>query len=224
MSFEFISSIISSLTKKDAPTKASNPVQPTMQSKDKVVINSPTVEDKPITKKIVAKNKNLANVVSFLNKFSNSALVMERDAGLPAIAVLAQLALETGWGQYVLLVLPEDGDGITMIDSNNLFNIKKGSGWNGRVGYRNVWEDLNKDGQKNANEYSKEYFRMYASYADSFKDYASFIKGKQTYAPAVAVANDPVAYVKALQTCGYATDGKYAEKMIQIMSLFEVQG
>ena len=61
-------------------------------------------------------------------------------------------------------------------------------------------------------------FRMYDSYAEAFNDYARLIINAERYESAVEVADNPEMYLTALQECGYATDGRYASKMISIMN------
>lgn len=62
-----------------------------------------------------------------------------------------------------------------------------------------------------------EAFRAYGSFAASFEDYASFIRGNPRYSQALAVAGDPDAFVQALQAAGYATDPAYARKIGSIL-------
>ncbi|TXH86187.1 flagellar assembly peptidoglycan hydrolase FlgJ, partial [Thauera aminoaromatica] len=83
-----------------------------------------------------------------------------RRTGIPAEFMVAQAALETGWGQKQLR--HEDGS-----PSHNLFNIKAGSAWSGRTVAREVTEYA--DGQAYT---EAAHFRSYGSYAESFRDYA----------------------------------------------------
>lgn len=186
------------------------------KSKTTTVTSVQSENSKTTIKKIVNKRPHLSNVQSFTNKYAGPALEMEKQYGIPAIAVLAQVALETGWGQKVLKVhVKGEKD---LIDSKNLFNIKSSKSWDGEVGAVSVWEDYNKDGERTPDEYEDAFFKVYVSYADAFKDYAKLITETKRYAPAVAVAKDPNKYVQALQDCGFATDGHYAEKMQKIMA------
>lgn len=170
-------------------------------------------------KKITNKRPWLTNVQAFLDKYSGPAIQMEEEWGLPAEAILAQLALESGWGKSVLRLYPEGEHGTTLVNSLNAFNIKASRSWDGAVGTRSVWEDDNKDGYRQDNEYKLERFRMYDSYDEAFNDYAKLIVNSERYEPAVEAAEegDAELYVQELQNCGYATDGRYAEKMIKIM-------
>lgn len=118
--------------------------------------------------------------------------------------LIAQAALETGWGQHVQK-LPNGKS------SYNLFNIKADSRWNGdslkvkTLEYRDGFAK-----QENAS------FRSYSSYQESFRDYVEFIQNNPRYEKALDTVADPEAYMHELQHAGYATDPKYADKVIDI--------
>ena len=118
--------------------------------------------------------------------------------------MLAQAALETGWGKHMV----RDGNGD---NSFNLFNIKAGRSWDGDAKAANTLEF--KDGVM-VKEVAK--FRSYDSYEDSFKDYVSFLKGSSRYQEAINAAADPGKYLNLLQKAGYATDPRYADKISSI--------
>lgn len=125
--------------------------------------------------------------------------------GLPAEALVAQAALETGWGKHVMRS-GRDGS------SHNLFGIKADSRWNGeRV---NVSTLEYRDGVALK---TRAAFRAYESFADSFADYVRFVGDNPRYAAAVAVSDDPKAYFRELQQAGYATDPAYADKIARIL-------
>ena len=118
--------------------------------------------------------------------------------------LIAQAALETGWGQHVQK-LPNGSS------SYNLFNIKADSRWDGDS--LNVKALEYRDGVA---QQEKASFRVYNSYAESFRDYVDFIKTNPRYEMALGAASDAEAYVKELQQAGYATDPNYANKVIDI--------
>ena len=60
-------------------------------------------------------------------------------------------------------------------------------------------------------------FRAYGSPDESLADYVEFIRGNPRYQPALARADQPEAYLRALQEAGYATDPKYADKILAIL-------
>ncbi len=118
--------------------------------------------------------------------------------------LLAQAALETGWGKHIA----QDQSGY----SYNLFNIKSDSRWNGQAVRVNTLEfNGNVAYQEQAD------FRSYQSFSESFEDYVSFIQSNPRYQNALAVAENPKQYVEELQKAGYATDPNYAEKIIQLL-------
>lgn len=124
--------------------------------------------------------------------------------GVDPKVLLAQAALETGWGKH--MVRSADGS-----NSNNLFNIKAGTRWRGDTAAANTLEFK---GGVMMKEVAK--FRSYDSYEDSFKDYVQFLKNSPRYAKAVEAAADPHKYLNLLQKAGYATDPRYAEKISSI--------
>jgi flagellar protein FlgJ len=124
--------------------------------------------------------------------------------GLDPKLLLAQAALETGWGKYVLT--DEQGE-----SSNNLFNIKANKDWvNSKVSAETL-EFLGGIPRKvNAN------FKSYDSLVASFNDYISLIKNNDRYHQALASVDKPHEYINNLHQAGYATDPNYAKKIMSI--------
>lgn len=124
--------------------------------------------------------------------------------GLDPRLLLAQAALETGWGKFVA----KDADGSS---SNNLFNIKSaGSKDFDSVSVKTTEYISDNPIKMNAS------FRKYPSVEQSFTDYVSLIKGSSRYQNAVANASNPEAYVHELHKAGYATDPNYGSKILSI--------
>lgn len=128
-----------------------------------------------------------------------------RQLGLDPRALIAQAALETGWGRFVL----QRSDGTS---SHNLFGIKADGRWHGDAVVAPTLEYF--DGQLTRRPFA---FRAYASFAESFEDYVTFLRTNPRYAGALQVAGDAEAFVGALQEAGFATDPAYAEKIKAIM-------
>ncbi len=126
--------------------------------------------------------------------------------GVEPEVILAQAALETGWGQGVV----RTGGGES---SYNLFNIKADSRWDGGRAQSQTLEF-----EQGAMVRRRESFRTYDSYAESFADYTRFLQQNPRYHGALAQAEDPVAYLDGLQAAGYATDPDYADKIMDILS------
>ncbi|MEN8179482.1 MAG: flagellar assembly peptidoglycan hydrolase FlgJ [Pseudomonadota bacterium] len=131
--------------------------------------------------------------------------------GLPTEALLAQAALETGWGNHVMSA----GNGKS---SHNLFGIKADQRWDGDQVRRDTLEYENGVAIR-----KRDAFRAYRSYDESFQDYVAFLQSSPRYAEALAKGHDSQAYFSALQDAGYATDPKYAEKILRVMDGTEMR-
>lgn len=142
---------------------------------------------------------------AFVEKVWPQAVEASRATGIPARFLVAQAALETGWGKYEL----KNADGSP---SHNLFNIKAGKRWAGDTVSTATTEYSNGVAtRENAR------FRSYGSYADSFRDYARLIGTNPRYA-AVVGQDDATAFARGLQAAGYATDPNYADKLARIIN------
>jgi len=125
--------------------------------------------------------------------------------GVSPELLVAQSALETGWGKHSLKF--DDGR-----SANNLFGIKAGSGWQGTTVSRASLEF--RAGVLHS-EVSQ--FRAYATPADSLADYVDFIRSNPRYQQALSSAGNDQAYIRAIADAGYATDPRYADKVIGIL-------
>lgn len=126
--------------------------------------------------------------------------------------LIAQVALETGWGKHV--IHHKNG-----ANSFNLFNIKAGSSWQGNK--VNV-STLEYQGGVAAVE--KADFRQYNDYAESFSDYVRLMKTSPRYQGVLESGKDSAAYAEALQSAGYATDPQYARKIKQLLNSDVIRG
>ncbi|MEW8324524.1 MAG: flagellar assembly peptidoglycan hydrolase FlgJ [Candidatus Thiodiazotropha taylori] len=148
---------------------------------------------------------------SFVSTLWASAEAAATELGLPTEALLAQAALETGWGSH--MISAANGN-----NSHNLFGIKADQRWDGeRV--RNETLEY----QDDVAVRRREYFRSYDSFDSSFQDYVAFLKQNPRYSEALNSTQDTAAYFQALQDAGYATDPKYAEKILRVMEGAEMQ-
>lgn len=125
--------------------------------------------------------------------------------GVSPRVLVAQAALETGWGKS----LPRNEAG----SSNNYFGIKTHGQWQGSRVAASTTEMV--DGRPVRERAS---FRAYDSVEASFRDFASFLKSNPRYSQALAVTHDANKFVDALQKAGYATDPAYADKIKSIMN------
>lgn len=142
---------------------------------------------------------------SFLETLRPLAERTGRELGVPPRALLAQAALETGWGQHVL----RHGDGNS---SHNVFNIKAHRGWEGDAVSVPTLEYRDGVAVRERAE-----FRSYDSLEQAFADYADFLRGHPRYAEALQAGDDGPRFARALQSAGYATDPAYADKLEDIM-------
>ena len=140
---------------------------------------------------------------NFVQGHLPAAQRVSQESGIPASFMIGQAGHETGWGKSEI----RNADGS---NSFNLFGIKAGKGWNGKVAEITTTEYIDGVAHK-----VKAKFRAYDSYEDSFRDYARLITENPRYAQAEAVAGNGTAnaYARALQKAGYATDPQYANKL-----------
>lgn len=140
----------------------------------------------------------------FVQKLYPYAEQAAKELGVAPKVLLAQAALETGWGHSVI----KHSDGTS---SFNLFNIKAGKSWHGEQTRVSTLEYHNGVAQK-----EKAGFRSYDSYQASFNDYVHFIKNNPRYQTALQHAGNGERYLHELQRAGYATDPSYAKKIMGI--------
>jgi flagellar protein FlgJ len=142
----------------------------------------------------------------FISQLRPHAEQAARELGVDANALLAQAALETGWGRSV----PCNSNGDC---SFNLFGIKAGSQWSGATVNVPTLEF-----EEGIPVRKVERFRAYDSPADSFRDYAALIRDSSRYANARGAGDNIEAFATALQQGGYATDPHYAQKIAAVAS------
>lgn len=146
-----------------------------------------------------------AHVRAFQDKMADAAEEAEAATGVPAKFMMGQAALETGWGRRV--IRNQDGS-----SSNNLFGIKAGPGWKGKVATAVTTEYVNGKPHQRV-----EKFRAYDSHADAFKDYAKMLSNNPRYEKVLNHGGDATTFAHGLQRAGYATDPQYAAKLSRII-------
>ena len=144
------------------------------------------------------------HVRAFQEKLHEHAHAAEQTTGVPAKFMLGQAALETGWGKRMI----RNADGS---NSNNLFGIKAGASWKGKVATAVTTEYVNGKPQTKV-----EKFRAYDSPADSFRDYANMIAKNPRYEKVIG-SSDAATFAQGLQRAGYATDPNYAAKLTRLI-------
>jgi flagellar protein FlgJ len=142
-----------------------------------------------------------ADPTSFVRSMLPLAKRAALKLGTEPLALVAQAALETGWGARV----PRRPDGSS---SFNLFGIKSGSQWKGDEALSKTLEF-----QGGALQPKTESFRAYGSHDEGFADYVELLSQNPRYQSVLAAGPDASRYAQALQDSGYATDPNYAMKI-----------
>lgn len=143
------------------------------------------------------------NELKFVTHLLDYAKKAALSLGVDPKLLIAQAALETGWGKNIIANNSEH--------SFNLFNIKADSQWNKKSVEINTLEE--KEGLIFK---ERSTFRAYDSYAESFNDYVDFIKNNPRYQEALKESDNPERYMQLLQQANYATDSEYSNKVMTI--------
>lgn len=146
----------------------------------------------------------ITDKASFIQQLKPHAIAAGERLGVDPGLLLAQAALETGWGKSII----KNSDGSS---SHNLFGIKADNRWSGEKAEVSTLEY-----REGVVVRELAHFRSYESFTESFEDYLSFLAEQPRYAEALSNSADPERFVFSLQQAGYATDPKYAEKIVAI--------
>lgn len=141
----------------------------------------------------------------FVNRIWPYAVGVANTLGVPAQFLVAHSALESAWGKSEIRAA--DGS-----PTYNLFGVKAGRSWQGASVEVQTTEYVNGVAQS-----SREKFRVYSSYAESFSDYASLLKNNARFS-GVLGQQDGTQFARSLQQSGYATDPLYADKLSRIIN------
>ena len=152
----------------------------------------------------VSKQSAFETPQEFVSELWPFAQKVANEMGVEAKAIMAQAALETGWGKHI--IHQSNGD-----NSHNLFGIKADRRWDGEVAKVSTLEYRNGLAKKEVAP-----FRVYDSYESSLKDYGRFVKDSERYQSAISNGKSIKGYSEGLQDAGYATDPNYAKKIQRI--------
>jgi flagellar protein FlgJ len=141
---------------------------------------------------------------AFVDRVWPHAVEAAAATGVPAHFLVAQSALESGWGKREI----KAADGSPTF---NLLGIKAGRRWTGATVDVQTTEFVNGVAQS-----VRAKFRAYASYAEAFRDYASVLSSNPRYAGVIG-QQDGVQFARSLQQAGYATDPMYADKLARVI-------
>ena len=147
----------------------------------------------------------------FLAQLSLPARLASEQSGVPHHLILAQAALESGWGQRQ--IQRENGE-----PSFNIFGVKATPGWKGPTTEITTTEYENGEAVK-----VKAKFRVYSSYLEALSDYVGMLTRNKRYS-AVTTAATAEQGAQALQNAGYATDPNYARKLTSMIQQLKSMG
>lgn len=146
------------------------------------------------------------SVEEFVGTLWQHAQTAAKSIGLNPAVMIAQAALETGWGKHIISKV--DGS-----SSNNLFNIKADTSWDGDKARKVTLEyEQGTAVKRNAS------FRAYDSIEQSFSDFVDFLQQNPRYQNALENTHDDHGFIDALQQAGYATDPNYADKIKKVLA------
>ncbi len=141
----------------------------------------------------------------FIDFMKPLAIKASEVLGIKPQFIVAQSALETGWGKFIIQSKIHG-------NSRNLFNIKDKNDWHGKTAVKTSVEF---DGVNLTQQQAT--FRVYDSFKQSLDDFMKFIQSDQRYQPLLENGQDSQAYLDHLQKSGYATDPEYASKISRIL-------
>ncbi|PHM73771.1 flagellar rod assembly protein/muramidase FlgJ [Xenorhabdus kozodoii] len=147
----------------------------------------------------------------FVSMLSVPAQLASQQSGIPHLLIIAQAALESGWGQREILT--KEGK-----PSYNVFGIKAGKHWQGPVTQIMTTEYIDGEPKK-----MQDSFRVYGSYVEAITDYVNLLTENPRYAKVVqSTTAEQGAY--SLQEAGYATDPGYAQKLVSLIQQLKITG
>lgn len=190
--------------KLDARVKNTTVIDGASQAKN--IISTPS-------QKLIAVSDINENQQAFIEGLLPFADKASDDLGVDPLMLVAQAALETGWGKH--LIKHSNGS-----SSFNLFNIKAAAGWEGKTVAKDVVEFRGGIPMQQPST-----FRAYDSFEDSFNDYINFVKENPRYSDALEQSHSPEGYIKELHKAGYATDPEYSKKVTSVFKrMSAIQG
>lgn len=151
-----------------------------------------------------SKQAAFASPQEFVQHLYPQAIVAAEKLNIDPKALLAQAAVETGWGKFVI---HQPGG----VSSHNLFGIKADKRWEGEKAIVDTLEYVN-----NIPEKQQAAFRSYTNFSDSLNDYTNFVQSNPRYEQALENTQSPKDYFRELQQAGYATDPAYADKVMSV--------
>ncbi len=164
------------------------------------------VESDPQSERTALENLAIESPQDFVRRLYPMAEKAASRIGVDPRVLIAQSALETGWGKR-MIARPDGGS------TFNLFGIKADSRWQGEQATIKTTEY-----QDGVVKLDNARFRSYDSYEQSFDDYVEFLQSNPRYQDALSNTHDAESFARHLQDAGYATDPVYARKITRVMN------
>lgn len=169
-----------------------------------IAVKSSAVNPVEAVPAAVAKPTSFASAAEFVDHMKPYAQQAARALGTDPALLIAQAALETGWGKKVI--------NNALGSSNNLFNIKADPRWQGQKVATKTLEFH--DGIAVQEQAA---FRAYDSYQHSFDDFVNFLQHNPRYSKALTHSTQPQQFIREIHQAGYATDPNYSNKVLAVM-------
>lgn len=189
----------------DRSLPALSPRLPAQLDQVKEVVAAAPKKPEPASDAEIASPVRFESPEEFVSHMLPIAESVAAESGLNPQVMVAQAALETGWGKHMI----ENSAGEP---SFNLFGIKADSRWQGES--VNIATSEYREGVRMS---ERAEFRSYQDFESSFRDYAHFLQNNPRYRDVLASADNPDVFADKLQAAGYATDPAYGEKIRRIL-------
>lgn len=138
-------------------------------------------------------------VLNYIRQYKDWAMQEQMRVGIPASVTLAQGIYETGAGSSELATI-----------ANNHFGIKCKKAWTGET-------------FAHTDDAPNECFRKYTSAYQSYVDHSNYLSTEKRYQILFTYAvDDYKAWCRGLKQCGYATNPKYAQLIINVIEKFNL--
>ena len=152
----------------------------------------------------------LDSIDAYVQTCAPLAIKEMQRTGIPASIKLGQALLESRFGTSALAR-----------QANNHFGIKAEPKWNDQPRHCVYSYEWSERRQRMVPVLSC--FRQYADLADCFEGHSTFLQTRAHYAPLFQLEkNDIEGWAKGLQQAGYATDPKYAQKLLGVIKKYQL--
>lgn len=179
------------------PNQVASPMSDLKKNSQNDTVNH---QDAPAINQQPAQQLRADSPESFVKSLFPAVKRFASQFGLDPAMMVAQAALETGWGKHIV--------GGVNSGSNNLFNIKADSRWAGQKVNTQTLEYKNGIAVQ---EHAQ--FRKYSSIEESIQDFIQFVQDQPRYQSAWHQKGDGLSFIRQLHQAGYATDPQYTEKV-----------